>query len=88
MGAVDCTSETNLCKEQQVKGYPTCKYFFFNLLFTLTQFSSGRAYHFRPIRHFRNEEETGAEMRPAIVSGIVTADVSFSYWGLYDPTRT
>ena len=28
MGAVDCATETNLCKEQEVKGYPTCKYFF------------------------------------------------------------
>ena len=26
------------------------------------------------IRHFRNEKGTGAEMRPAIVSGIVTVD--------------
>ena len=26
------------------------------------------------IRHFRNEKGTGADMRPAIVSGIVTMD--------------
>ncbi|CAH3172769.1 unnamed protein product [Porites evermanni] len=27
MGAVDCATETNLCKEQEVKGYPTLKYY-------------------------------------------------------------
>ena len=32
------------------------------------------------IRHFRNEMGTGAEMRPAIVSGIVTWDASIGYW--------
>ena len=26
------------------------------------------------IRHFRNEKGTGADMRPAIISGIVTMD--------------
>ena len=31
------------------------------------------------IRHFRNEKETGDEMSPAIVSGIVTGDAPFSY---------
>ena len=30
-------------------------------------------------RHFRNEEETGAEMGPAIHSGIVTDDAPVSY---------
>ena len=30
-------------------------------------------------RHFRNEEETGAEMCPAIHSGIVTDDAPISY---------
>ena len=30
------------------------------------------------IRHFRNEKETGDEMSPAIVSGIVTGDAPFS----------
>ena len=74
MGAVDCSTETNLCKEQEVKGYPTCKYFFY-FLSRQTLFSSGvRAHHFRGTRHFRIEKETGAKMRPAIVSGIVTAD--------------
>ena len=32
------------------------------------------------IRHPRSEKGTGAEMRPAIVCGIVTGDVSVSYW--------
>ena len=32
------------------------------------------------IWHFRNERVTGAEMRPASVSGIVTGDASLSYW--------
>ena len=31
-------------------------------------------------RLFRNEKATGAEIRPAIVSGIVTGDASVSYW--------
>ena len=31
-------------------------------------------------RHFRNEKRTGAEMRSAIVSRIVTKDVPLSYW--------
>ena len=29
------------------------------------------------------EKGTGAEMRPAIVSGIVTGDVSVSYWPIF-----
>ena len=28
----------------------------------------------------RNQKGTGAEMRPAIVSGIVTGDAPVSYW--------
>ena len=32
-----------------------------------------------PIRHFRNEKGTGTEMRPAIVSGIVTGDAPISF---------
>ena len=35
------------------------------------------------IRHFRNEKETGAEICPAIVSGIATGDASFSYWSIF-----
>ena len=31
-------------------------------------------------RRFRNEKETGAEIRPAIVSGFVTGDAQVSYW--------
>ena len=31
------------------------------------------------IRHFRNETGTGSDMRPAIVSGIVTGDAHVSY---------
>ena len=33
----------------------------------------------------RNEKGTGAEMRRAIVSGIVTGDVSVSYWPICFP---
>ena len=32
------------------------------------------------ICHFRNEKGHGAEMRPAIVSGIVTGNAKVSYW--------
>ena len=35
------------------------------------------------IRHFRNEKGTGAEIRPAIVSGIATGDAAVSYWPIY-----
>ena len=35
---------------------------------------------FASIRHFRNKKGTGAEMRPASVSGIVTGDTPVSYW--------
>ena len=35
------------------------------------------------IRHLRNKKGTGAEMRPAIVSGIVTEDASISYWPIF-----
>ena len=31
-----------------------------------------------PIRHFGNERGTGTEMRPTIVSGIVTGDASLA----------
>ena len=34
-------------------------------------------------RHLRNKKGTGAEMRPAIVSGIVTEDASISYWPIF-----
>ena len=32
------------------------------------------------IRHFSKKMATGAKMRPAIVSGIVTGEVQVSYW--------
>ena len=35
------------------------------------------------IRHFRNEKETGAEMLPAIVSGIVPGNGPVSYWPFF-----
>ena len=35
------------------------------------------------IRYFRNEKGTGAEISPAIVSGIVTGDASVSYWPIF-----
>ena len=38
------------------------------------------------IRPFRSaEKETGAEMRPIIVSGIATGDASVSYWPTLSP---
>ena len=38
-----------------------------------------------PLPPLRNEKGTGAEMRRAIVSGIVTGDVSVSYWSICFP---
>ena len=32
------------------------------------------------IRHFRNDKGNGAEICPAIVSGMVTGDAPVSYW--------
>ena len=39
------------------------------------------------IRHFRNEKGTGAEIRPAIVSGIATGDAAVSYWPIFFLSR-
>ena len=36
-----------------------------------------------PIRHFRNEKVTGAEMRSAIILSIVTRDSLVSYWPIF-----
>ena len=36
-----------------------------------------------PIRHFRNEKVTGAEMLPAIILSIVTRDALVSYWPIF-----
>ena len=36
------------------------------------------------IRHFRNNKGTGAEMRLAIVSGIVSGDTPVSCWSFFD----
>ena len=35
------------------------------------------------IRHLSNEMATGAEMRPAVVSGIVTGEAQVSYWPIF-----
>ena len=35
------------------------------------------------IFHYRNERGTGAEMYPAVVSGIVTGDAPISYWPIF-----
>ena len=42
-------------------------------------------WHFRLelVRHWRNEKGTGAEMRPAIVSGIVNGHAPVSYWPIF-----
>ena len=37
------------------------------------------------IRHFRNEKATGAEIHPAVVSGIVSRDVPVSHWAVFFP---
>ena len=36
-----------------------------------------------PIRHFRNEKVTGAEMLPAIILSTVTGDALVSYWPIF-----
>ena len=39
-----------------------------------------------PIGRFRiGEKGAGAEMRPAIVSGIVIEDLPVSYWSVFSP---
>ena len=40
---------------------------------------------FWPNRQLRIEKGTGAEMRPAVVSGIVNRDVPVSYWPMFFP---
>ena len=35
------------------------------------------------IRYFSNEMATGADMRPAIVSGMVTEEAQISYWPIF-----
>ena len=39
----------------------------------------------QPFRHVRKAKGTGAEMSPAIVSGIVTGDAPVSYWPIFFP---
>ena len=41
--------------------------------------------HRHTIRHFRNEKGTGAEMCPAMLSGIVTGDTLVNYWPFPPP---
>ena len=36
-----------------------------------------------PICHFRNERGSGAEMPPAILSGMVTRETLLSYWSIF-----
>ena len=45
------------------------------------------AVHCNVIHHFRNEKEIGAEIRPAIVSGIVIGNAPVSYWSLKKTRR-
>ena len=40
-----------------------------------------------PIRHFRNEKVTGAEMLPAIILSIVTRDALVRYWPIFFLSR-
>ena len=51
----------------------------------LSNISSGTSWLLRGNRHFRYENGTGAEMRPAIISGIATGDASVSYWPIFSP---
>ena len=44
---------------------------------------SQRQLYADPICHFRNEKGSGAEMPPAIVSGMVTRDTLLSYWPIF-----
>ena len=43
-------------------------------------FSLLNGFDLSAIRHFRSNKGTGAEMCPAIVSGMVTGDAPVSYW--------
>ena len=45
------------------------------------------SHHWFPLetRHFRNKEGTGAEMRRAIISGIVNGGAPVSYWPVFFP---
>ena len=43
----------------------------------------GSLYFIFFIRYLRNENGTGAELGPAIVSGIVTWDALISYWPIF-----
>ena len=47
---------------------------------------SQRQLYADPICHFRNEKGSGAEMPPAIVSGMVTRDTLLSYWPIFSPS--
>ena len=47
--------------------------------------SSSKFQNTMTIYHFRNDKGTGAEMRPAIVSGMVTGDAPASYWSIFLP---
>ena len=44
---------------------------------------SQRQLYADPIYHFRNEKGSGAEMPPAVVSGMVTRETLFSYWSIF-----
>ena len=53
------------------------------LMFDWTVILQRENYMLVTIRHFRNAKRTGAEMCPAIVSGIVTGDAPVSYWPVW-----
>ena len=44
---------------------------------------SQRQLYADPICHFRNEKGSGAEMPPAVVSGMVTRETLLSYWSIF-----
>ena len=35
--------------------------------------------------HLRHDKETGADLRPAVVSGIITGDAPVNYWPIFSP---
>lgn len=35
--------------------------------------------------HLRHDKDTGADLRPAVVSGIITGDAPVNYWPIFSP---
>ena len=54
-----------------------------SIISSILFFSASISLSPQAIRHFKQERETGAEMRPTIASGIVARDASVSYWPIF-----